>query len=213
MDAECQSIVIEYLIHNCFKNTVNAFIKERRRLQLCSKPLLINGDLKKLPTKGSMDNGLVQAVRKGDITLAFELIQQYFPSLTQDSIPSSEHVLFKLKCQQFIEIIRSSCPTSELEAIRYAQMHLKPIHSRDKELVKEVTALIAYTDPYKSQSKYLLTQERREQLASELNYTLLAYCDLPVETSIEKLTKQYSVVQQELEDCSSNCSYREKLAI
>ncbi|KAI8345354.1 CTLH/CRA C-terminal to lish motif domain-containing protein [Blakeslea trispora] len=199
MDAECHSIVIEYLIHNCFKNTANALIKERQKLQLCNKTLSLNGDLKKYIQWQLLDarKSLVQAVREGNITIAFELIQQYFPSLMQGSIPSSEHILFKMKCQQFIEIIRSSCSTSELEAIRYAQIHLRPTHPQDKELVKEVTALIAYTDPYKSQSKYLLAQERREQLASELNHTLL-------ETSIERLTRQYSVIKKELEEYSSN---------
>lgn len=97
-----------------------------------------------------------------------------------NSTPPNDHeaiklhaVLFKLKCQRFIEIIRSTTPSSELEAIRYAQTHLKATSSELKEKVKEVTALIAYADPHQSQSKHLLTQERREQLAKEVNDVLL----------------------------------------
>lgn len=82
-------------------------------------------------------------------------------------------VLFKLKCQRFIEIIRSATPTSSMEALRYAQTYLKPNHGIFKEKVNEVTALIAYADPHQSHSKHLLTQERRDQLAIEVNHVLL----------------------------------------
>ncbi|KAI8069864.1 CTLH/CRA C-terminal to lish motif domain-containing protein [Gilbertella persicaria] len=217
MDKECHSIVIEYLVHNCFKNTAKALLRERQKLQLCGKTILSKVDLKRLPTKDVMEDesqwqlldarkSLIHAVQSGNIELAFDLIHRYFPLLTQDSV----HAVFKLKCQQFIEIIRFS---SELEAIQYAQLHLKTTHPYHKELVKEVTALIAYADPHISQSRYLLTQEKREQIASELNDALLVYCNLPIQTSMERLTRQYSVITEELEKTTSNCSFREKLAI
>lgn len=36
MDSECHSMVIEYLIHNCFKNTAKALLNETSRLENCS---------------------------------------------------------------------------------------------------------------------------------------------------------------------------------
>lgn len=38
MDSECHSMVIEYLMHNCFKNTAKALIKETNKLEQCMKP-------------------------------------------------------------------------------------------------------------------------------------------------------------------------------
>lgn len=129
---------------------------------------------------------MTDAIEQGDILEAFDLIKKHFPALAaQDLVPNSptpvndpeaaqlHTVLFKLKCQRFIEIIRSTTASSELEAIRYAQTHLKATNTELKEKVKEVTALIAYADPQQSQSKHLLTQERREQLAKEVNNVLL----------------------------------------
>lgn len=172
---------------------------------------------------------MIEAIEQGNIPIAFDLINQHFPALAaQDLVPNGvppsndteatklHMILFKLKCQRFIEIIRSTTPASELEAIRYAQTYLKATNHALKEKVKEVTALIAYSDPYQSQSKHLLTQERREQLAMEVNHVLLAQCNLPTQTSIEKITRQYTLVEEELEKTTvqlPECIHREKMAI
>ncbi|GAA5805971.1 hypothetical protein HPULCUR_011498 [Helicostylum pulchrum] len=224
MDSECHSMVIEYLIHNCFKNTAKALINETSRLEDCNS--IQKGNIKK--NLMDLDNELTDAIEQGDILEAFALIKKHFPVLASlDNVPNStppnDHeaiklhtVLFKLKCQRFIEIIRSTTPSSELEAIRYAQTHLKATNSELKEKVKEVTALIAYANPHQSQSKHLLTQERREQLAKEVNDVLLTQCNLPVQTSIEKVARQYSLVEEELQKynvVSPARNYREKMAI
>ncbi|KAG2207499.1 hypothetical protein INT47_004247 [Mucor saturninus] len=219
MDSECRSIVIEYLMHNCFKKTAKALLTETTRLE--NEDLL---DTEKQWLLLDARKNLTDAIEKGDIPLAFDLINQHFPVLAAQDIlqphdtPEATKlhmILFKLKCQRFIEIIKTS---SELEAIRYAQLHLKPANNPWKESqVKEVTALIAYVDPYQSQSKHLLTQERRQQLAKEVNHVLLAQSQLPIQTSIEKLSRQYALVQEELEQSVINSptilTQREKMAI
>jgi hypothetical protein len=111
---------------------------------------------------------LIEYIEQGNLVCAFEILEKNFPVLFEQK--DSESILFKLRCQHFIEIIRSG---SELDAICYAQKHLKPTNHKLKEQVREVTALIAYKDPFQSQSKHLLTQERRQALAQELNSTLL----------------------------------------
>lgn len=127
---------------------------------------------------------LTKAIERGDIVLAFELIKTHFPALAaydliSNSIPpltdplatDLQDILVRLRCQRFVEIIRTS--SSTLEAIRYAQSHLKPTNSIAKERVKEVTALIAYVDPHQSQSSYLLSQQRRDDLAAQVNHAVL----------------------------------------
>lgn len=135
---------------------------------------------------------MFDAVSQGDILSAFVIIKNYFPKVAaHELIPNGvlptddfeaiqlQNILFEMRCQQFIEIIRS--PSSNvLEAIQYAQNYLKPINAESKELVKEVTALIAYEDPYVSQSSHLLSQERRDKLAEQVNTIILGkiitYC-------------------------------------
>lgn len=36
MDSECHSMVIEYLIHNCYKNTAKALLTETSKLENCT---------------------------------------------------------------------------------------------------------------------------------------------------------------------------------
>ncbi|KAL7309045.1 hypothetical protein PS15m_011172 [Mucor circinelloides] len=236
MDSECHSMVIEYLMHNCFKNTAKALLKETNKLEQCnkssgraSKIALQQQEYENQWTLLDARKSLIDAIEQGDIVLAFDLIKRHFPILAaQDLIPNGvpppnnraeiaelQDVLFQLKCQRFIEIIRTS--SSTIDAIRYAQTHLRPTNSRSKEQVKEVTALIAYADPRQSQSSHLLSQQRREQLASRVNQILLAQCNLPVQTSIEKISRQYSLVEEELQKSNTATSpvrsHREKMAI
>jgi hypothetical protein len=190
---------------------------------------------------------LIKAIKQGDIVLAFELIKTHFPALAaHDLIPNGipppndslaadlQDILVQLRCQCFIEIIRTS--SSTLEAIRYAQTHLRATNSTAKERVKEVTALIAYADPHQSQSSHLLSQQRRDDLAATVNDAILgiyikktrisnmlnsciiiASSHLPVQTSIEKICRQYAAVADELEKSNNDSlpikSYREKMAI
>lgn len=234
MDSECHSMVIEYLIHNCFKNTAKALLTETSKLENCTsipqttektKKGLLN-DYDAQWTLLDARKSLTNAIERGDIPEAFDLIKKYFPSFAAyDVVPNGipppndpeaealHMVLFKLKCQRFVEIIRSS---TAMEALRYAQTHLKAPQDALKEKVNEVTALIAYADPHQSRSKHLLSQERRDELAMEVNEVLLAQCNLPVQTSIEKVSRQYTVVTEELHKSNKGSldhTQREKMAM
>ena len=46
MDSECHAMVIEYLMHNCFKNTAKAFIDENTKLENCAS-VIQKGNMKK----------------------------------------------------------------------------------------------------------------------------------------------------------------------
>lgn len=130
---------------------------------------------------------MYDAILNGNIPQAFTLIHRHFPALaaydTQDPMKleieqqSNQHIdtdlqyiIFKLRCQQFIEIVRTS---SEIEAIQFAQTHLKPMHKDYRDLTNEVASLIAYPDPHNASCSHLLSQERRRQLADEVNKVVL----------------------------------------
>ena len=131
---------------------------------------------------------LYDAILNGNIPQAFTLIHRHFPALaaydTQDpmkleieqqnnhSIDTDlQYIIFKLRCQQFIEIVRTS---NEMEAIQFAQTHLKPMHKDYHDLTKQVASLIAYPNPHNDAScSHLLSQERRRQLADEVNKVVL----------------------------------------
>ncbi|ORX58847.1 hypothetical protein DM01DRAFT_1381498 [Hesseltinella vesiculosa] len=217
VDNQCCDIILEYLIHSCYKDTARAFVQESKKLHsYCADP----------PAQGHLVLGhstdtawLMVDARKGDIPKAFDLIQKRFPGLLEDpgrlDNARASKVMFKLRCQQFIEIIRSS---NEVEAIQYARQHLKYM-SKDKEyqeMVTEVASLIAYDEPQHSNQAHLLSQDRRRQLADEVNGIVLAYCHLPEQTSVERIQRQFQVVNYELETLDSaddKQSSREKLSM
>lgn len=132
---------------------------------------------------------LYDAIVQGNIPQAFDLIYRHFPSLAaQDpnapptpeprviehnsSIDPSHlrYILFKLRCQQFIEIIRSS---DSVQAIEFAKMYLRPQHKDHQHLRDEVSVLIAYSSPEESNYRHLLSQERRQELADQVNTVVL----------------------------------------
>lgn len=89
----------------------------------------------------------------------------------QSAFPKSHYILYKLRCQQFIETLRSS---GDLQAIQFAQYYLRPCHKLYTELTNSVTTLIAYTDFVENdKTKDLLSQKRRDDIADEVNEMIL----------------------------------------
>ncbi|KAI8988289.1 CTLH/CRA C-terminal to lish motif domain-containing protein [Mycotypha africana] len=234
MDTVYHSLVFEYLIHNCYKNTARALLKEKNELEnFHVRTSYVNKIQFMAKTEIDDDHtwtlldarkSIIAAIETGDINLAFALIKKSFPTIAvHNLIPNGvpppndneaikiHNILFQLKCQQFIEIIRTS---TVQQALRYAQVNLRPTNATTTKLVEEVTTLIAYTDPYQSQVGHLLAQDRRSQLATEVNHILLAHCNLPIQTSIERLSRQMLLVEEELaKEDESSIDIREKMSI
>jgi hypothetical protein len=91
-------------------------------------------------------------------------------SLNKTPLPKSHYVLYKLRCQQFIEILRTS---GDLEAIQFAQRYLRPCSKLYPELTQSVTTLIAYKELENEKTKDLLSQDRRDMLADQVNEMIL----------------------------------------
>ncbi|KAI9317751.1 CTLH/CRA C-terminal to lish motif domain-containing protein [Dichotomocladium elegans] len=246
----CRTLVTEYLVHHCFKNTAKAFLYEAKKMTTCSDIAAggasSNGTSKHNANSMDIDDcditrnvtdttndevlkgytwslldarkGLYDAILSGDIPQAFILIHRHFPALaaydkqdpmiveptdihsfgnsctSDDDFTHLEYIVFKLKCQQFIEIVRTS---NEVEAIVFAQTHLKSRHKEYRELTNEVASLIAYPDPHNASCSHLLSQERRRLLADEVNKVVLRLSNLRYETALERIHKHAELLAAE----------------
>lgn len=115
-----------------------------------------------------------QAIRQGDIDHAFVLIEEHFPALVQlpyeAKLNGPHYILHKLRCQQFVETLRTS---GEMKAIQFAQHYLRPHHPVYRELTDSVTCLIAYENFENDITKDITSQARRDKMADQVNEMIL----------------------------------------
>ncbi|CAO3696931.1 hypothetical protein G6F70_000492 [Rhizopus microsporus] len=152
---------------------------------------------------------IYDSIKNGDIEQALTLLEKHFPGLiaeynrfthrpqidTNDA-SKSHFIIYKLYCQQFIETLKSS---GALEAIEFARHYLKPCHEIYKEYANNILYLIAYADLEHERVKDVLSQKHRDDIADEVNELLLEIHGLSQQTSLEKIWRQNTVVQTELE--------------
>ncbi|ORE22295.1 hypothetical protein BCV71DRAFT_172055 [Rhizopus microsporus] len=196
MNLDCNLLILDYLVHHCYGKTAKAFIENIKALdQFAYLPSQTKHcKLNEYSIIYLINASIKDSIEQGEIHRALKVIEDHFPALLEHD--ELQHISFRLRCQHFIEIIRSG---SEMEAILYAQKYLKPVRHEFKEQVREVTSLIAYSDPFQSQSKHLMSQQRRDRLAHEVNCAILDLHCLSDESTIEKVQRQYAVVTDELE--------------
>ncbi|KAL0082914.1 CTLH/CRA C-terminal to lish motif domain-containing protein [Phycomyces blakesleeanus] len=197
-DSACITIVTEYLLNNCYKNTAKALQFETNKLAARSEDL--SGQA---PTKSTLRRemkNIYDSILAGNIDRAIQDIRFNFPIMAQVN-PTAEEpsyyeiLMYKLACQEFVEIVRSG---EELEAIKFAHTHLGTRHQTLQEIITRVSPLIAYHDPTNCSSSYLFDHEQRQALADEVNMAVLTLSGLPTETALEKLSKQHNVVKDTL---------------
>lgn len=222
---ENRAIIIEYLLHYCHKDSAKALLKEMRMLDSCSDSIQ-NKDIQrttndsfkedKIDWKQVEARKVYEFIKKGDIQQAFILINRHFPSLTSStSNKETDFIIYKLYCQQFIEILRTS---GALEAIEFARCHLRPYREVYSEYTNSILCLIAYTDLEHERIKHIMSQEHRDDIADQVNQLLLEAQGLPQQTTLEKLWRQSKVVENELKnrqqgllkkkDNSKDCQYK-----
>ncbi|KAJ3218791.1 hypothetical protein HDU67_004039 [Dinochytrium kinnereticum] len=144
---------------------------------------------------------LCRLLCEGKVGEAIQFCKMTFPSALSGSTPESVDVCFQLQCQQFIENVRVSAP----EAVKFAQSELGQFGNLGPkyiEVLQDIVALIAYKDPFKSPVARFLSQERREEVASNVNNYILASENLPSQTKIEKLVTQLITVTDTLHEQS-----------
>ena len=114
---------------------------------------------------------LREKVLGGDIGGAIALSDELFPGL----LTAQPTVLFLLRCQGFIELVRSR---DEMGALTYAQEHLHAyqedaaVARHHPGMLRDVVALLAYADPAASADAScarLLADSHRELVADALS--------------------------------------------
>ncbi|CAO3692373.1 unnamed protein product [Umbelopsis ramanniana] len=151
---------------------------------------------------------LYYAIQKGEIPKAFDLLNEHFSVLTSSADATNRKVQFRLNCQRFIEIVRLG---ETLEALKFAQTTLRALSNDLKingtpeeiETLSTVSSLIAYQNPEQSPIAKYLDQSYRDETADIVNNAVLELVDLPVETRLEKIVKQMTVVRSETSALSS----------
>ncbi|KAJ3225322.1 hypothetical protein HK099_006967, partial [Clydaea vesicula] len=217
-------LIYEHLVHNCYSETANSFssstqisninnnsstnsnedveMKDAKRLDTTiNRPSSFNqASIASEDSKSLEDRKVIyHLVNSGNIKDAIEYCNSAFPNSLSGTTPESLYMCFLLHCQQFIEYIR----IDSNEAFTFAQEELGRfayMGEKFKSHLQDVISLIAYPDPKNSpQVSTFLSSVKREELANELNSYILAFQKLPSQTSIERIVRHLTVLQEQLE--------------
>ncbi|KAI8368038.1 CTLH/CRA C-terminal to lish motif domain-containing protein [Blakeslea trispora] len=207
---DCQAIVIEYLLHNCYQQSAKALFKDVQSLSDSTVDTTRLKDKRQdyLKEKNIKWNeidtrkDISYAIQQGDIAKAFSLMETHFPDLiesynnyTSDTQSTLHSTLYELRCQQFIETLRTQ---GDIKAVQFAQEHIRPWRKVYPDITNNVLILIAYHDLENENTRELLSQERRDKMAEQVNKTILESRHLSSTTSLEKIWRQKITVQEQL---------------
>eukprot|EP01132_Coremiostelium_polycephalum_P007435 gene7435-9137_t len=180
-------LVLAYLMHHGYSETVRLFANATG---IADDSL--NSQLDDIKNRQRIS----ELLSKGEIDKVISELNRLYP----DFLQKRKDILFKLLCQKFIEMIKSS-PIEETMAFGQKELYKFSQESAEYENnLKEVFSLIAYTNPFSSPVSYLLQEDRREPIVSDLNCALLA---TPV---LEKIVRQTKVVIDEVVNNSAGPS-------
>lgn len=181
-DNDTHNIVLSYLVHNCFKETVESFVActGMRQPADCLEDI----DRRKRIIKFALDGNALKAI---------ELTEQLAPDLLE----TNKDLLFDLLSLHFVELV---CSRKCTEALEFAQKTLTPFGKVQKyvEKLEDFMALLAYEEPEKSPMFHLLSPDYRQDVADNLNRAILDHANKPNYSSLERLIQQTAAVGQHL---------------
>ncbi|MED6169838.1 hypothetical protein PIB30_025089 [Stylosanthes scabra] len=179
-DDDVHSVVLSYLIHNCYKESVDSFIA-------CTGMKQPENYMENMEKRKKIFHFALE----GNALKAIELTDQ----LAQEILQKNKDLQFDLLSLHFVELI---CSRKCSEALEFAQTKLSPFGKEQKymEKLEDFMALLAYKDPEKSPMFHLLSLEYRQQVADNLNRAILEHLNLPSYTAMERLIQQATVVRQ-----------------
>ncbi|GAB4830366.1 hypothetical protein Ancab_020003 [Ancistrocladus abbreviatus] len=179
-DNDTHNVVLSYLVHNCFKETVESFISSTGM----KEPANCLEDMEKRKR-------IINFVMDRNVLKAIELTEQLAPDLLEKNCD----LHFDLLSLHFVELVSSRKFT---EALEFAQKKLTTFGKVQKyvEKLEDFMALLAYEEPEKSPMFHLLSLDYRQQVADNLNRAILAHANLPSYSSLERLIQQVTVVRQ-----------------
>ncbi|XP_057469099.1 uncharacterized protein LOC130758266 isoform X2 [Actinidia eriantha] len=173
-DNDIHNIVLSYLVHNCYNETVESFIA-------CTGMKQPSNHLEDMETR-KIDGNALKAI---------ELTEQLAPDLLE----KNKDLQFDLLSLHFVELV---CSRKCTEALEFAQTKLTPFGKVQKyvEKLEDFMALLAYEEPEKSPMFHLLSLDYRQHVADSLNRAILANASLPSYSAMERLIQQTTVVRQ-----------------
>ncbi|CAN1127116.1 Glucose-induced degradation protein 8 homolog, partial [Linum perenne] len=185
-DSDVHDIILSYLVHNCYKETVESFVT-------CTGMNQPPDYLLGIEKRKSICAEIFQYALEGNALKAIELTEQLAPDLLE----KNQDLHFDLLSLHFVELV---CSRKCHEALEFAQAKLTQFGKMQKyvEKLEDVMALLAYEEPEKSPMFHLLGLEHRQQVVDSLNRAILAHTSLPSHTPIERLIQQTTVVSQVL---------------
>ncbi|CAD5311877.1 unnamed protein product [Arabidopsis thaliana] len=181
-DNDIHCIVMSYLLHNCFNETADSLASSTGVKQ----PAIDRDNMERRKQ-------IIHFILERKALKAFELTEQ----LAQDLLEKNKDLQFDLLCLHFVELI---CAGNCTEALKFGKTRLAPFGKVKKyvEKLEDVMALLAYEDPEKSPMFHLLSSEYRQQVADNLNRTILEHTNHPSYTPMERIIQQVTVVRQYL---------------
>ncbi|KAM3304607.1 glucose-induced degradation protein 8 isoform X1 [Capsicum chacoense] len=179
-DNDVHNIVMSYLAHNCFTDTLESFTASTGMKQTANHP----EDIEKRKR-------IYHLALEGTVLKAIELTEQFAPDLLE----KNKDLHFDLLSLHFVGLV---CSRKCTEALEFAQAKLAPFGKVQKYVKKleDFMALLAYNEPDKSPMFHLLSLEYRQQVADSLNRAILANSNLPSYSAVERLMQQTTVVRQ-----------------
>ncbi|PHU20928.1 hypothetical protein BC332_12079 [Capsicum chinense] len=179
-DNDVHNIVMSYLAHNCFTDTLESFTASTGMKQTANHP----EDIEKRKR-------IYHLALEGTVLKAIELTEQFAPDLLE----KNKDLHFDLLSLHFVGLV---CSRKCTEALEFAQAKLAPFGKVQKYVKKleDFMALLAYNEPDKSPMFHLLSLEYRQQVADSLNRAILANSNHPSYSAVERLMQQTTVVRQ-----------------
>lgn len=141
---------------------------------------------------------LREMLMRGDVLAAIELTNKVFPDLltTNFGPKSRPQVLFRLWCQQFIELVRGK---RIQDAILLAQGPLRESYSSStSEIIGQHMSLICYPDPEQSPVAHLMSLSHREETFDELNAAILENSQRRKKSTLEILSRHLHDLAEQL---------------
>ncbi|CAL8099410.1 unnamed protein product [Prunus armeniaca] len=178
-DNDIHNIVLSYLVHNCYKESVESFVASTGMKQ----PADCLEDMEKRKR-------IFHCAVEGNALKAIELTEQLAPDLLE----KNKELHFDLLSLHFVELV---CSKKCTEALEFAQNQLTPFGKVEKYVSKleDFMALLAYEEPEKSPMFHLLSLDYRQQVADSLNravlgvlpkFLLASVCHMCFNTAVER---------------------------
>ncbi|XP_030513804.1 glucose-induced degradation protein 8 homolog [Rhodamnia argentea] len=175
---DIHDVVLSYLVHNCFKETVES-------LTTCTGMKQPAGCLEDMEKR----KRIFHFALEGNALKAIDLTEELAPDLLEKN--SDLH--FDLLSLHFVKLV---CSRRCTEALEFAQSKLAPFGKEYVGKLEDFMALLAYEEPEKSPMFHLLSLDYRQLVADSLNRAILAHANQPSHSALERLIQQMMVVRQ-----------------